>query len=325
MTFVLGPHADHDRREGVRFPSDVSDDHTPLEFSVSFTGRGRQLRVLLETVGPDATLASTHGACVAMTEQLVQRLNLRSERLRRVEDLFRSNAPSGRFSRWHALEFRAGCPISVKLYFNPQLHGRECAGEVVEAALRRLGRPDAWDEVVRRAVRGEADELAYFSLDLDDSPTTRAKVYVRHHDATADELEATLAGAREYATGSASAFLRAMLGPAQPFAARPVFTCLSWVEGVSGPKPTIYAPVAGYARDDADARDRVVEFMRAAGLPADAYERMLAAFAGRPLAAGVGMQSYVSLRADAGAPRMTIYLSPEAYSVTPSRSSPSGA
>ncbi|WAS90449.1 tryptophan dimethylallyltransferase family protein [Nannocystis punicea] len=276
MTFVLGPHADHDRREGVRFPSDVSDDHTPFEFSVSLAGREQQLRVLMETPGPDATLATTHTACVAMTEQLVRRLNLRAERLRRVEDLFQSTAPSGRFSRWHALEFSPGRPISVKVYFNPQLHGRECAGEVVEAALRRLGRPDAWDEVVRRAARGEADELTYFSLDLDDSPTTRAKVYVRHHHATAEEIEATLAGTREYSPGSASAFCRAMLGSARPFGARPVFTCLSWVEGVPGPKPTIYAPVAGYARDDADVRDRVLSFMRAAGLPSDAYERMLA-------------------------------------------------
>ena len=45
------------------------------------------------------------------------------------------------------------------------------------------------------------------------------------------------------------------------------------------------------------------------------YARALAAFARRPLEAGVGMQTYVSLRINKGTKRLTVYLAPELFTV----------
>lgn len=317
VAFVLGSDAATPR--AVPFASDVCDDHTPFEFSVSVDARGHQLRVLAETVGAEPTLGSTDAACVAMTQQLARRLRLHLGRLHDVEDLFTSASPAGSFTRWHALEYYPDGRVAVKIYLNPQLGGPQQAREVIEAALHRVGRADAWKHFESRATRGEADEVKYFSLDLDARPNSRVKVYVRHHDLTCEELEAYLDGSRGHLPGSAAYFCRAMLGDRARFDRKPVFSCMSWVDGVEDPKTTTYAPVAGYVRDDADARARVVAFMRARGLDAQVYGNALAAFAERPLESGVGMQSYVSLRWDDGAPRITAYLSPEAYRVTPPR------
>lgn len=310
MRLVLGPNADRDiGRE--RFASDVCDDHSPYEFSISVDARGTELRVLMETVGEHPTLSSTQAACVAMTDTLASRLQLSLARLREVEALFVDEAPQGLFSRWHALEFRRGRAPSVKLYLNPQIRGPGDAASVTEQALTRLGFGQAWVDVRRRACRGAADELKYFSLDLDHGPTARVKVYVRHHQLRCDELEAYFTDARDYTAGAASEFCRAMLGGDEPFADKPVFTCLSWPDPTLPPKPTLYAPIAGYVSDDAEARSRIVDFMASRGLSTSVYEAALDALL--PRQPGKPIQSYVSVRWDGGAPRMTVYMSPNAY------------
>jgi pyrroloquinoline quinone (PQQ) biosynthesis protein C len=45
----------------------------------------------------------------------------------------------------------------------------------------------------------------------------------------------------------------------------------------------------------------------------DRYDRCVTAFTRRPLEDGVGMHSYVSFKRDAGTPKVTCYLAPEAY------------
>jgi hypothetical protein len=75
----------------------------------------------------------------------------------------------------------------------------------------------------------------------------------------------------------------------------------------------LHAPIAGYVCDDAEASGRVLRWLDRVGLDTMAYQRALAAFARRPLDAGVGMHSCVAFERDAGRPRLTAALAPEAY------------
>jgi hypothetical protein len=71
--------------------------------------------------------------------------------------------------------------------------------------------------------------------------------------------------------------------------------------------------VNGYAASDQQIRDRVVAAQAVLGIESGPYLRALAAMAERPLAAGVGLQSYASVRWLSGPARMTVYLPCEAY------------
>ncbi len=313
MHLLLGPQAGREVTT-QRFPSFVCDDHSPFEFSLCIDGRGTQLRVMMETIGEEPTLASTQAASVAMTATLAKRLKLPLARLRLIEDLFIADHPHGPFARWHALEFHRDRPPSVKLYLNPQIRDPSQGAAVIEEALSRLGLAHAWADVRRRARRGDDDEFKYFSLDLDDGPTARVKVYVRHHRLSCAELESYFAQTREYTPGAATDFCRAMLGPAERFDGKPVITCLAWADPSQPPKPTLHAPIAGYVADDAESRSRIVAFMTGKGLPTASYEGVLAALG--PAAThppSTPIQSYASVRWDAGGPRMTVYMSPNAY------------
>jgi hypothetical protein len=69
--------------------------------------------------------------------------------------------------------------------------------------------------------------------------------------------------------------------------------------------------------DDGEAHERIHRWLAGSGLDADRYARLIAAFARRPLDAGVGMHSYVSFKCDAGMPKLTVYVAPEAYHTFP--------
>lgn len=310
---LLGVYGGRDVDEAPSWPSDVCDDHSPFEFSISWSRSTTDLRILVETIGDPPTLRTLQEAGAAASEALANELGVSMDRLRSVEDLFTTEDPSGLFSRWHGVDFRPGRSPEVKVYLNPRIHQPVNAAAVMEAAFERLGMADAWGRVAQFAARGDRDELKYFSLDLGRHDAPRVKVYVRHHEATCQDLEAALESCRGYAAGDVTTMCRALLGGEGPFVSRPLFSCLSWVDSAEAPLATTYLPIAGYVSDDREAFHRVRDFMLGAGLPAASYDRALRAFANRPLEDGVGMQSYVSFKREGDSPRMTVYLGPEVY------------
>jgi pyrroloquinoline quinone (PQQ) biosynthesis protein C len=113
---------------------------------------------------------------------------------------------------------------------------------------------------------------------------------------------------------------RALGDTAGPLALRAPVTCFSFVEG-DGERPTestMYFPIKGYVKDDRQADARIRGYLADLGVPTAAYEAAISSFAARPLEGGVGMFGYVSLRHE-GAPRLSIYLAPEAYATEPPR------
>jgi DMATS type aromatic prenyltransferase len=326
---MLAPWGERAVGAQPRWPSDIVDDHTPFELSISLGGSRPEVRVLVEAQGETPTLRAQQQAGRALSARLERDFGADLGRLRRVEDLFLPADPRGDFALWHAASFRGGRPIDSKVYLNLQARGRPLAPALAEEALVRLGMSRAWPSFARIAAsRGfDADELLYFSLDLSARPDARVKIYVRHHRATARELEAALALAPQYEPGHAARMIHALGGGEGPFTARALVTCFSYVEGdLERPsEATLYFPIGGYVAHDLEATARISLYLKEIGVSTSAYEAAIEAVAWRPLDRGVGLQSYVSLRHEQGQPRLTMYFGPEAYSTQPPRTAPNAA
>lgn len=289
--------------------SDITDDHTPYEFSVAVDGGLPEIRFLLEVQGQPPSIAANWDAARAMNARLGAELDVELGRLAAIEDLFAPTPACRRFSLWHAVCFPRGGAPKFKAYLNPQVRGWAEAYDLTRAALARLGLGGA--ELPPATAQ---DEICYFSLDLSRERGARVKVYTAHYNGTGAQIDAAVAGAKGYVPEQAAEFCQTMADAPGPYQSRPVLTCLSFIEGDNRPATaTIHFPLRSYAPNDAAARARVLSYIHAEG--ASVYDRALEAFAHRRLDDGVGMQTYVSLRQERGHRRLTVYLAPEVYDV----------
>jgi DMATS type aromatic prenyltransferase len=313
---LLMPWGDRALSEGPPWPSDVGDDHTPFEFSLALGG-APELRVMVEPLGDAPSLRSNAAASLALLASLGRDFDVDMTRIDRVKDLFLPRAPSGVFAAWVAAEFSAARDPKFKVYLNPYAQGRQLAPALIEEALVRLGFPTAWAYVAQILSRRgpDLDELMYFSLDVSHSSESRLKVYARHRRCTPADLEAAAAGSPTHRPGDVARFLE-IVAPdvTDVFRGRAPFNCYAFAGGSNRPMAvTTHFPINGYAAHDGVVRERVLEYLRYAGIPEDDYSRALRAFANRPLDGGIGLQSYVSFRRHHGKPRLTVYLPVEAY------------
>ncbi len=296
--------------------SDVSDDHTPYEFSVVLGGPRPELRLLVER-RDDFSLGSNAIAGGALTHTLLERFDLGRHRFDALEPLFLNGdeSPGALFSIWHAVSFWPGERPELKLYFNLSVHGPERAVATAHQALERLGLGHHWPHVAAHAMRrGPARDLPmYLSIDLDDGAGARTKLYFRHLGATTDALERVFVGVRDHRAGKITALCEALTGERGPFLRKAPVSCLIFLdeERARPAGGTFYFPIAAYLLDDRVARDRVARYLTTEGLSPLPYTRALDEYAQRPLERGIGMQSYVSTRPTTSPPRATIYFSPE--------------
>ena len=314
---LLAPWADLPVGATPRYASDISDDHTPFEFSLAIDGGRPELRFLVEAQASQPSLSANWEKAREVNTALEARYGISLDRLRAIESFYTPMDRSCRFGAWHAVCFRKGSKPDFKIYLNPQAQGKKHAFVIVAATMSRLGFDEAYSVLAERP----EDEIKYFSLDLAENAGARVKVYTAHHGAYSPDLEHALSYARDYVPGEATRFCRAMTGGDGPFGGRPVLTCLSFVDG--NPMPTtgtLHIPVRAYADNDLVARDRIIEYLDQES--ASVYSKALEAFANRPLGDGVGMQAYASLRQQSGARRVTVYLATELYDVAVPQSVP---
>ncbi|MFI8165748.1 tryptophan dimethylallyltransferase family protein [Streptomyces sp. NPDC085931] len=324
---LLGPAAVRPLGAGPPSPSFVCDDHSPAELSLAFgPGTRTAVRLLVEPGCSAGTLEENGRTGRRALGELAARRGFSTEPLRRVEDLFFPPLMRGSFALWCAMEQRQepAASVGVKVYVDPQAHGRERSAEVAEEALARFGFGRAWPALRAHATpRGpDRDEILFFALDLGDWHTPRVKVYVAHHDAAAAQAEDMARLLPGQAAERAGEFTRAVGGAAVRFARRPLVTCLAFTErDTSGPSGcTVHVPVRDHVPDDAAARDRATAALRCLGLDAGVVDRALTAMTPRHPSHGVGLITYVSLvQSSWQPPRVNVYFSPEAYAVRPPR------
>ncbi|MBZ3906020.1 tryptophan dimethylallyltransferase family protein [Streptomyces griseiscabiei] len=342
LSELLGPAAARPLADPPPSPSFVSDDHTPVEFSLTFpSGAAPVLRVLADPGCAARTLPDNARLAWAAVARLAAQWGVGLGELTRVSDLFLPPVPQGPLTLWCALELRPGGPPGLKLYLNPGARGAERSMDTVGEAMDRLGHAHAF-EPLRRCLEPRFPEragLMFFALDVGPWAAPRAKVYVVHRHATA----ADAADAARLVPGACPrrvADLCHRIGGEEPFAGLPLISGYSFTGArgggggggggstgggvAAGPAHptghTLYLPVRDLVRDDREARDHAVALLRQYGVADAPLDRALAALTPRPLSAGRGLISYLGLvQAGGRPPRITVYLSSEAYGVLPPR------
>ncbi|MCO8275225.1 hypothetical protein M1L60_32050 [Actinoplanes sp. TRM 88003] len=377
---LLGAHGARSLADPPAWPSDIADDHSPVEFSVAFNdSEPPALRILAEVPGVAPGVGSNAQAAYAFLAANAARFGLATARLDAIRDLFvtppptsgatpppTSNAallsnggaapvpnggavllptggntplttggaavraigsaaasPTAGFAVWCSLVFRHGRDPEFKVYFNPEVAGIGRAPELVEEALHRLGLRDAYRTMLERSIRpgelGRRDRLAFFAVDLHDSPQARVKLYVSHYDAEAKDVARAAAAVPGVAPDDVGEFCHAAGGPGR-FDRRPLVGSYTLAGGAAQPVGySVYVPIRDYVDDDRQARDRVAALVARHGFDPALLHRCVAAVSRRPLGAGVGLIAHVSLRLGPPRPGVTVYLSAEAYEVTPPR------
>ncbi|MFE0684344.1 tryptophan dimethylallyltransferase family protein [Streptomyces sp. NPDC058961] len=304
-------------------PAFLSDDHTPVEFSLAGApDTAPALRVLVEPGWAHNDMVDSGRAGLAAIRALGARWGFATDQLDALADLFFPAEAQGPLALWYALDLRAGGVPGVKVYLNPSATGPESAARTVREALRRLGYGQAFEQLPAAA------GYPFLALDLGAWTSPRVKVYVRHLRMSADD-----ACALSRTSGAAAAdiryFFHAAAGSLAPsergendtprLVGRPALTCHSFTEGDSNPSGfTLHIPVRDYVRDDEEALARATALLNRAGVDPTVLKRSLAALTQRSLADGVGLIAYLALVYERNRPlRLTAYLSSEAYRVRP--------
>ena len=306
-----------DRRIGTTpgWRSDVTDDHTPFEFSVALEEGRPELRFLVEVqTEPVTDLQRSWDAGLRASEDLRRKHGVSLERLHCIADLFAPQDPAASFSLWHAVCLAVGEAPEFKVYLNPRSRGLDQAATVVREALHRLGFDAAWEFLNQRVLRGPEDQILYFSLDLASHDDVRVKLYVAHANATAEGLETLLTSVGGgFLPGEAAEFCQAVAAREGPYRERAPLTCYAFTPR-SRALPggvTLYLPVRTFVDHDQMAVERITDWLDDAERPL--WSSAVAAVAARPLDAGRGLVQWASLKRRHGRRRVTFYLAPEAY------------
>src|SRR6185503_5393910 len=117
------------------YPSDVVDDQSPYEFSITIGGVKPELRVLVETDDGDPSLAGRWRAGLAASDWLRDHYGADVSRLQRIADVFEPRSSDARLAIWHAIVFAPEAAPKAKAYFDLRARGRELARSVLEEAL----------------------------------------------------------------------------------------------------------------------------------------------------------------------------------------------
>jgi DMATS type aromatic prenyltransferase len=319
-------HIDPERRRGVeqvigtclrswadvpvgRSPSvlsDITDDHTPFEFSLTFRAGMTNLRFLVEPRPPTPKIDARWHAGIRLLERLQREYGIDLARFRQIEDIFHPTDQWARFAMWHAANL--GTSAAFKVYVNPAARTGERASDVVDHALERLGFGGAWASVP--ALRPGLDEVKYFSLDLAEGPAARVKVYFSHRDVDADVLETMLSRGPGYQPGTAARFCRVLSNGRKCFDRLPVQTCYSFVGGNTPDDVAVHFPVRAYVDHDGDAVDRVSQLI--AEPVRERYRQLMVAFVGDCPTTVQGVQTYASFWSRRPED-VTVYLSPKLF------------
>ncbi|WP_249124712.1 tryptophan dimethylallyltransferase family protein [Saccharopolyspora erythraea] len=322
IDMLLGPAYFRPISEPPLWPSDVADDETPVELSFTLDDdAGPRMRILGEPLatnpGPTSNLHAALQLLGALSERYAPSLN----RFDTVSDLFLPGEPQGKFSLWISFIFGSDSrDPTLKIYFNPNVRGASEAHRLVAEALERLGFPGAFDCVSEYGLtRGNLDRLPFFSLDLEPGPRARVKVYIMHDDAQALDAQRAAEAVEGIDSEHIRRFCESLAGDVPTFSNRPLTTAYDFVEG-DGARPsfhTLHLPIRDYVANDSIARQRLLRLLRDRGEDSTLAARAIEAVSTRPLDAGSGLISYISLRSGPQQSGTTIYLSSEAYSYKP--------
>jgi DMATS type aromatic prenyltransferase len=290
--------------------SGLTDDCTPTEFSVVFSGKSEpRLRVLFEPQGDPASPQTYWEAGCRMTRFLGHRWNASIEQALKIEDIFVPEDPDMYLCMGHAVELDD--EPAFKMYFNAMAKGPSRATECVDEAFRRLGYSRPWEELHK--VLGPSDRIELFALDL--TPVTRLKLYLRPMQANMDHIT-RLYSVSTTADPSDVKMMWDFLGkPRNPEQSRPVFLTYQFNDaGDERPSRTALSiPLFPGVSSDLAAERRTCRLLRALGTPDESYKACVRAMADAPLSQEEGIHSYIALQRNTRDVAVVAYFNPRLY------------
>lgn len=292
----------------------VAIDGMPFEPSVAWGDGKAGVRISLESPG-DGTALSRMRDGMDFTRRLAGRPGVSLDRLLAIEDLFTEDDPQGYFTMAHAVAWRPGRHPVYKIFLNPAVAGREQSAARTAEAMSRMGLERPWRALADHlGAFGPEHEPVAVALDLVGDDAFRAQVYVAHSGVTAEGIDAKAAVARDHVPGLFARAFRQINGPddAPAWGRKPPVTVYTFDHRHDLPSVAAYVPMIPVHDNDAAARDRVLAFLRAEGVPeAESYAKLLDALADRPLTESL-TQNFISYRGGAS-PRFSVYLAPGTY------------
>jgi DMATS type aromatic prenyltransferase len=297
-----------------RWFSDVTDDFTPFEFSLSLSHKQPILRFLSDNLSQPYTLESSWNIGCKLNEELERSFGACIARFQQIKHLFEPHNPQAFFAIWHAVDLELGRQPKFKLYLNPQCRGVKQASAIVEEALQRLGFTQAWNCISQFALQDEEqDQIKYFSLDLSHGTDARVKVYVVHKNATAKKLETVLAANPYHEYGEIIEFCRTITEQEGPFTTRPVISCFAFTtDNEMYPlSSTLHLPIRFYLNNDEIARQKISHILSPQN--AAIHEQIISCIADRHLVDSSGIQTYCAFKRKKSKKSNTIYIAPETY------------
>ncbi len=290
--------------------SGLTDDSTPTEFSVVFSGNAEpRLRVLFEPQGDPASPRTYWDAGCRMTRFLGHRWGASIEQALKLEDIFIPEDPDMFLCLGHAVELDD--EPAFKMYFNAMAKGPSRAVECVDEAFRRLGYSRPWEEL--RKVLGPSDRIELFALDL--TPVTRLKLYLRPMQADMDHITRLYSVSTTAEPGDVKMMWDFLGKPRLPETSRPVFLTYQFNEaGDERPSRTALSiPLFPGVPSDLAAERRTCRLLRALGTPVESYKACVRAMADAPLSEEEGIHSYIALQRNPRDVAVVAYFNPRAY------------
>jgi hypothetical protein len=295
----------HDRSIATVPPwSWLTTDLTPIELSVTFESRGADLRYAIEPHGDPATPDGYWRAALDLNAKLAARYGAKLARFDSVAELFRPQGEAPNIVAAQGVWVGRRPRPSFKIYFSPSARGEGTESDTLREACSRLGLAGAWSELER--LLGRRAAWAMSSIDLDDGPDARFKLYERlMHDAEPEILRMADAAGEP----SSPAF-RALL-ETLPSAMRTKWLVLYHSLSERGyDRATLQVPIAPRA-DPTVVRRGIERLLTSFGLDTERYRRVFDACAA--VSSAPPAHTYVSVQVIHGAPRFTVYFAPRAY------------
>ena len=212
--------------------SDVSNDHSPLEYSLALSQRTgeAELRFLIEAQPEENNLASLQESTLALNDDIAEeyRSTTSMERFDMIKDLFFPHDAQGALAAWHS--FATSKTLEKwKLYLNPLAQGKENAASITSQALIRLGLEQSW--LLLKSIMSPEDQIIYFALGLGNTPEdAEVKVYVSHPGSSATQIALKHAQMDPNASvKDIEEFYRCMgAGSLGPYPGKPALSCFAF-------------------------------------------------------------------------------------------------
>lgn len=286
----------------------ITDDCTPIEWSVGFRPGGVDIRIGTEAQADPASVASYWDASADLTDLLVDRYGLDDTVWQQVRSAFAPIHADALAASYHGIEFPAEGGRGAKVYVNPGMVGDRW--ETARAAFAPLGLGPAIDHLT--ATVGEVD-LPLVAIYLAPPESGRIKLYLRSRSlepllATGDLCDPPMGA--QYLRFADDLFPDRLPG-------RPAMLSAHYGIGADSvlPQRCVFSiPVLGPCDAGSEFTGRFARVLEREGLDADSYLRLVAAVeAAQPAGTPVhippfGLQSWVSFqRLPDDTRRVTVY------------------